>query len=44
MESGKYFFVEHFVTDKQGWDGWMASRVDIYGKSMIWELLGLRWD
>ena len=32
MEPVKYFFVEHFVQDKKGWDGWMANWFDIYGK------------
>lgn len=31
MEPVKYFFVEHFVQDKKGWDGWMANWFDIYG-------------
>jgi hypothetical protein len=34
MDSGKYFFVEHFVADKQGWDKLMSSWFDIFGKSM----------
>lgn len=33
MEGSTYFFVEHDITDKQGWDGWMSNWFDIYGKS-----------
>jgi len=35
MENCTYFFVEHDITDKQGWDGWMSSWFDICGESMI---------
>ena len=34
MEGGTYFFVEHDITDKQGWDGWMSSWSNICGKLM----------
>ena len=37
MEGGTYFFVEHDITDKQGWDKWMSSWFDIYGKPMMYE-------
>mmetsp|Transcript_18916 Transcript_18916/g.28531 ORF Transcript_18916/g.28531 Transcript_18916/m.28531 type:complete len:273 (+) Transcript_18916:91-909(+) len=31
MENCTYFFVEHVVTDKQGWDKWRNSWQDIFG-------------
>jgi len=36
MEDGKYFFVEHVVTDKQGCDRWMGSWFDVFGKMIYW--------
>ena len=35
MENCTYFFVEHDITDKQGWDKWSTSWYDIFGESMI---------
>ena len=35
MENCTYFFVEHDITDRQGWDKWRTSWYDIFGESMI---------
>ena len=39
MENCTYYFVEHDITDKEGWDGWMSSWFDICGESMIYDIM-----